>query len=208
MKIITSWDDGCKHDFKIVELLEKHELPGIFYWPCNLSRSANLGKVKEFLTLNDCIEISKKFDVGSHTMTHQYLTELTTIKQITNEIVESKAFWEKVLDKTITSFCYPRGRNNSMIRLLVKGAGYKNARTTIVGCTQPSIDPFKETTSVHVGVDRVEYKGKCWEDFARDMLQKAREEENSIFHIFGHSWEIEREKDWKALDNLFKEMKL
>jgi len=206
MKIVTSWDDGCKHDFKIVELLEKHELPGIFYWPCNLAKSKNVGKVKEFLTLNDCIEIAKKFDVGSHTVSHQYLTDLN-VKQARNEIFESKKFWEDVLKREITSFCYPRGRNNGLIRVLVKNAGYKDARTTIVGCTQKSTDPILTNTTVHVGIDRVEYKGKCWEMYAREMLEKARKEENSIFHIFGHSWELEKEKDWKALDELFKELK-
>lgn len=205
MKIVTSWDDACKHDLKVVELLEKYNLPGIFYWPCNLARAKNVGRIQEFLTLNDCVEISKKFEVGSHTVTHQYLPDLN-VQQIKNEIVVSKKFWEKLIDKPVTSFCYPRGRNNGMIRLLVKGAGYTDARTTIVGCTQPSQDPFLTTTSVHIGIDRVEYKGKCWEDFARDMLKRAREED-SIFHIFGHSWEIEKEKDWQALEDLFKEMK-
>lgn len=60
---------------------------------------------------------------------------------------------------------------------------------------------------MHVGVDRVEYKGKCWEDFARDILDRARKEDNSIFHVFGHSWEIEKNNDWQALEDFFKELK-
>lgn len=206
MKIVTSWDDGCKHDWKVVELLEKHNLPGIFYWPCNLEKSCNVGKVKEFLSINDCIEISKKFDVGSHTVTHQYLTDITT-QQARNEVFISKQIWEDILQKPITSFCYPRGRQNGIIRMLVKNAGYKEARTTIVGWIEKSTDPVLTNTTVHAGVDRVEYKGKCWETFAREMLEKARTKENSIFHLFGHSWEIEKNNDWQALDDLFKELK-
>lgn len=206
MKIVTSWDDGCKHDWKVVELLEKHNLPGIFYWPCNLEKSCNVGRVKEFLSIKDCIEISKKFDVGSHTVTHQYLTDINT-KQARNEVFLSKEIWENILGKPVTSFCYPRGKTNKIVNMLVKNAGYTDARTTVVGWTQKGNDPFLTNTSVHVGVDRVEYKSKCWEDFAREMLEKARAKEDSIFHLFGHSWEIEKNNDWQALDDLFKELK-
>ena len=206
MKIVTSWDDACKHDLKLAELLEKYELPAIFYWQSNLEKAHNIGKVKEFLTIDDCIAISKKFEVGSHTVTHQYLTDLNT-KQARNEIFISKQIWEGILGKPVTSFCYPRGRQNSIIRMLVKNAGYTDARTTVVGWTHKSTDAILTNTSVHVGVDRVEYKGKCWEDFAREILDRARKEDDSIFHVFGHSWEIERENDWQALDDFFKELK-
>lgn len=206
MKIVTSWDDACKHDLKLAELLEKYELPAIFYWQSNLEKAHNIGKVKEFLTMDDCIAISKKFEVGSHTVTHQYLTDLN-IKQARNEIFISKQIWEGILGRPITSFCYPRGRQNSIIRMLVKNAGYTDARTTVVGWTHKSTDAILTNTSVHVGVDRVEYKGKCWEDFAREILDRARKEDDSIFHVFGHSWEIERENDWQALDDFFKELK-
>lgn len=206
MKIVTSWDDACKHDLRLAELLEKHELPATFYWQTNLEKAHNVGKVKEFLTMEDCIEISKKFEVGSHTVTHQYLTELN-VKQARNEVFISKQIWESVLGRPITSFCYPRGRQNSIVRMLVKNAGYTNARTTVVGWLEKSTDPILTNTTVHVGMDRVEYKGKNWEDYARDMLVKARAKDNSIFHVFGHSWEIERNNDWQALDDFFKELK-
>jgi len=89
------------------------------------------------------------------------------------------------------------------MRLSVSSMASKRKSCHIIGCKS-----FLIPTAVHISIDRIEYKGKCWEDFARDMLKRAREED-SIFRLFGNSWEIEKEKekDWQALEDLFKEMK-
>lgn len=203
MKILTSWDDASHEDLKIAELLKKYNLPGIFYWPVNLEKSKNMKRVKKWLSLAECKEIAQSFEVGSHTITHQWLSELNT-KQARNEIFDSRKFWQDQTGQEINTFCYPRNKQNTIVRMLVKNAGYTSARTTIVGHLDPGQDLFQTPTTVHVGVDRVEYKDKSWEIFAREMLEKA--DENSIYHLFGHGWEIEASNDWKHLETLFKEL--
>jgi hypothetical protein len=59
--------------------------------------------------------------------------------------------------------------------MLVKNAGYENARTTVVGHLNPGTDPFAQPTTLHVGIDRIEYKQICWEMYARQMMKKADE---------------------------------
>lgn len=205
MKILATWDDGASQDMRVADLMDKYAIPTIFYWPCQLARSKNMGKVKSFLTMNQCIELSKRFEVGSHTVTHHYLTDLNT-KQARNEIFESRKTWQDVTGQEINSFCYPRGRQNQIIRMLVKNAGYTNARTTAVGHLSPGYEPYLTPTTVHVGIDRVEYKGKTWEVYAREMLEKAKQQEDAVYHLFGHSWEIEQFGDWQPLEDLLKEL--
>ena len=203
MKIISSWDDGSIHDLKLSELLNKYELPGLFYIPWDLEKSKNVSRVGKFLNRNQCKELSEKFPIGAHGVTHNYLTKIP-LASASNEIVDSKKHWEDFLGKPITSFCYPRGYSNAIIRMMVKNAGYENARTTIVGNLSPGPDPYQTMTTLHVAIDRIEYRQVSWEIFARQMMAKA--DENSIFHIFGHSWEIENFGDWDNLENLFKEL--
>ena len=112
--------------------------------------------------------------------------------------------WEDLLVRPVTSFCYPRGYTNALIKMLVKNAGYENARTTVVGHLKPGDDAFAQPTTLHVGIDRIEYKQICWEMFADKMIEQA--DENSTFHLFGHSWEIDTFGDWENLETLFKKL--
>lgn len=205
MKIIASWDDGAYQDFRIAELMKKYNIPTIFYWPFNLNKSLNLSKVKKFLTMNDCLELSKNFEIGSHTVTHSHLTKLTQ-KQAENEIFNSRKLWQDKTGQEINSFCYPRGYYNNFIKILVKNAGYINARTTIVGFLSPGDDLYESKTTIHVGIDRKEYGDISWELFSKKMLNEAKIKQDNIFHIMGHSWEIDLYNDWENLENLLKEL--
>lgn len=204
MKVVASWDDGGVNDLKLAELMSKYNIPTIFYWPVMLGKSKNVGRVGEFLTLDQCKEISEMHEVGSHSLTHNWLTKLNT-KQARNEIFESRKYWQDETGQEINSFCYPRGHTNDLTVILVKNAGYTNARTLATGNLREIKDPYRTSTTVQVGVDRVEYKGETWEVYSRKMLSQATED--SIYHIMGHSWEIERENDWDALESLLKELK-
>jgi peptidoglycan/xylan/chitin deacetylase (PgdA/CDA1 family) len=206
MKILASWDDGCVHDQKVAELMKKYEIPTIFYWPWDLEKSQNTSRVKKFLTKSQCQDLAKDFEVGSHTVTHSYLTKIK-LQAARNEIFNSKQLWEDFLKKPVKSLCYPRGYTSTLIKILVKNAGYENARTTVIGHLNAGSDPFAQPTTLHVGIDRVEYKQVSWEIYARQMLEKARQDENSLFHFFGHSWEIDMFNDWDNLENFLKDLK-
>ena len=205
MQILSSWDDGAIQDVRLAELLEKYKIPAIFYWPAALERSKNLSRVGKFLTINDCKQISKKFSIGSHGYYHQFLTKIDNPKVHRLEIFDSRKFWQDVTGQKINSFCYPRGYNNEKIRDLVKSAGYKNARGVKIGHTGKSPDPYWTHTSVHLGIDRAEYDGEKWQVFARKMYKLAKEK-NEVFHMFGHSWEIDRFKLWNDLESFLKEI--
>lgn len=204
MQIITSWDDGDKLDLKLTELLVKYNLTGIFYLPWLLDKSHNLSRVKEFLTKKDCLEIAKTQEIGSHTVSHQFLTRIL-LEQAEQEIKESRKLWQEFTGQKIASFCYPRGYANEQIIKFVEEAGYTSARNTKIGNLKESPNPFWTDTTVHVGINRQEYNGQNWKDYAFLMLNKCRETDG-IYHLFGHSWEIEQNNAWNDLEDLFKEI--
>ncbi len=86
--------------------------------------------------------------------------------------------------------------------MIVREVGFEEARTTKVGIVEFPPDPFEVHTTVHV-YQRSEYDRKPWLEYAIDILKT-----NPIyFHLWGHSWEIEKFDLWDELEKLFKYLK-
>lgn len=203
MKIISSWDDGSKSDLKIAELMSKYKIPTIFYWCAAMSKSKDVGNVQSWLTIEECKEIAKTFEIGSHSYTHQSLKKLS-IPQLAMEITDSRKFWQDIVSQEINSFAYPKNSITSLSKALVKGAGYKSARSNIVGCLNAGSDQYKIECTIQIGIDRIEYKNKSWELFFDEMMEKITDD--SIFHIFGNSCDIEKYNDWENFENFLKKL--
>lgn len=90
-------------------------------------------------------------EVGSHTVTHPLLTELSTASQ-REEIQASKAFLERLIGRPITSFAYPFGASihSSETAALVREAGFDSACSTIQDAVFRDTDRF-QLPRVYVG---------------------------------------------------------
>lgn len=192
-RFMTSWDDGTSQDMKMAELLSKYNLPGIFYIPSNCELSEEEIKI-----------LSKSgFEIGGHTISHPVdLKELSSDEQL-SEIMGNKEWLEYLIDKKIETFCYPRGRYNEITVNKLREAEIKWARTTVIGNINQPKDPFRVSTAVHVYPFRKEYQEKEWQQYAKELFKKTKEGENKVFHLWGHSWEIEKYKQWENLEDFF-----
>lgn len=217
LKVTTSWDDGDILDERVAGILDRNGLKGTFYiphdyWGTRLS--------------DDAIQaLAQKFEIGAHTLTHADLSRLP-LDEAEKEITGSKEWLEGLIGKPVGMFCYPRGRYNERIRDIVKSAGYRGARTTkqfslMVG------DPFEMDTTVHVyplpyrrgvglrrlfGPIRERFPGyrslgvsvfdmRSFESAAKAAFDTALMH-GGIFHLWGHSWEIEKYGLWDAFERL------
>ena len=61
--------------------------------------------------------------VGSHSLTHQALTDLDSTRAL-NEIAGSKSALEDMLGREVTTFAYPYGKTNAALCGLAQEAGY------------------------------------------------------------------------------------
>ncbi len=94
-------------------------------------------------------------EIGSHTVHHPILNRIGE-KEAWFEIAESKARLESELRQTVTSFCYPNGKEgdfDATTKNLLKKAGYQSAVTTICGYFSDKSDnleiPRFYTTILH-----------------------------------------------------------
>jgi peptidoglycan/xylan/chitin deacetylase (PgdA/CDA1 family) len=216
MIITTSWDDGHPLDFRVAELLAKHGVRGTFYVPFENSRpTLSPGQIRE---------LARAFEIGAHTMHHCVLTTVTR-EEARAEVFQSKARLEEITGRPCTVFCFPKGKYSIAHVEMVREAGFSGARTvellsferpsfksgiammptTIQACPNPTL------SYVRNAVKRFRAKsllrllfnnhGSDWAATAMSLLERCRQV-GGVFHLWGHSWELEDYGQWKALDRV------
>lgn len=192
LKVQTSWDDGHSLDKKLASMLKDHNLSGVFYLPTRCAMFTEIDSLQ-----------ADGFEIGAHSMTHPQDMKLLTTEDIDWEIGSNKKLLElEMLGEKVTKFCYPRGRYDDRAIEVLKKYHFKSARTTKVFSIKPPEDPFRTDTTIHV-YPRAEYLGEPWDVVAMDWALKASQEAG-IFHLWGHSWEIDRLEQWNNLEMFFK----
>jgi len=231
--ITTSWDDGHSLDLKLRKLLKKYKIPATFYIPVkNIGRGREFKYLRgrKPLTFNQIKKIAKDFDIGGHTLNHTDLTKVS-LKIAKKEILEGKKILENIIGREIISFSYPWGSYNQEIVELVKKCGFYGARTNHL-FVRTMKDPFKMGTIIRAGmhskrgyvfnfirqlINSNDLKfshfilknrlfDKSWDQIAIKTLEFVIEN-GGIWHLWGHSWELEKNNGWKRLDAVFKRIK-
>jgi len=212
--VTTSWDDGHPLDLKLAELLKKYNIKGTFYIPLSNPEMEGLNE-------KDIQILAKDFEIGAHTLTHVDLTTIS-LKEARKEINESKKLLEEITNEEVKMFCYPKGHYNRQIINLVKETGFMGARTVECFRLEMPRNPYRMWTTIHVHPSSIRKNlgncmhnknirglfsflknfGKSWKDLARyyfDCVYKH----GGVFHLWGHSWEIEKFGLWDELEEIF-----
>ncbi len=151
-------------------------------------------------------------------MTHMHLTVIDD-DLAKSEIINSKKWLEDVIGEFVKSFCYPAGKYKTMHKKLVYESGFKLARTVKRFVFKKSKDSYALDTSVHtydhwldiwklaffVRFNPVRFFSlyRRWDKQAMAMFDMVKKN-GGVFHLWGHSWEIEQHGDWERLENVIK----
>jgi peptidoglycan-N-acetylglucosamine deacetylase len=216
----TSWDDGHPLDCRVADLLVKYGLTGTFYIPMQNSRPVmNASAVRQ---------LSGTFEIGAHTVDHVVLTEVSE-ETAEGQIRESKKRLEDLTGSSCDAFCFPKGRFRRSHLDMVRRAGFCCARTVELLSTgfpmrRVGIDlipttvqasPHPWTAYVKNSVKRfasrnivnflLHGRSRNWAETAHSMLQVVARR-GGVFHLWGHSWEIEEQQQWPQLESVLREM--
>ena len=189
--VTTSWDDGHLLDIRLCEMLASYGIAGTFYIS---PENRELCK-SERLSAPLVRELSRNFEIGAHTMTHPRLTKVP-LEMARDEIRDSKQFLQDITGTEVQSFCYPGGHYNDAIKTLVRESGCMLARTIRQGHYAVD-DAFEMPTTVHAYPHRWQLF-MPWDYLAIQMFNKVHNE-GGVFHLWGHSWEIDKHNDWQRL---------
>ena len=216
--VTTSWDDGDPQDRRIADLLKARGMAGTFYIPLS-------GYLKRpTLTSTDIRTLaSDGFEVGAHSVSHQSLTHFSTRREVEHEVSTCKDALEQLIGREVPMFCYPNGRYDARVVREVQRAGYKGARTTRMFAIASGFDPFEMPTTIqafpHRSSGYIRNLGRAksapglwrfttqlrgphtWLDVGRQLFDQVMKD-GGIWHLYGHSWEIEENRLWSQLSTM------
>ena len=216
----TSWDDGYPLDRRVAELLAKYDLTGTFYIPMKSPRQVMTGR--------EIRQLSELFEVGAHTIHHVDLTSASN-QEAEVEIRESKKRLEDLTGRFCETFCFPKGRfRRSHLEMLCR-AGFGCARTVELLSTRFPIRragiylipttvqaaPIARRVLARNCAKRLAWRNvvnvilhtrsRNWTQTAHAMLQDVARR-GGVFHLWGHSWEVEEQQQWPQLESVLREM--
>jgi peptidoglycan-N-acetylglucosamine deacetylase len=215
--LTTSWDDGHPLDLRIAGLLSKYDLQGTFYIP---TKAPN-----ETMSEAQVRELSSLFEIGAHTINHVVLTRAESAEQCRREIVDSKKWVEQITGKPCAMFCPPEGRFRAEHLGMVREAGYTGVRTvelmsldfprkedgllilptTLQACPHTAVtyakNLIKRRAVKNMWLYAVNLGSRGWAEKARALLAHTLKN-GGVFHLWGHSWEIEEKELWGDLEEI------
>ncbi|HVH89021.1 MAG TPA: polysaccharide deacetylase family protein [Terriglobales bacterium] len=214
--VTTSWDDGHPLDLRIAEMLADRGMTGTFFVPLWNPRHSRL-------SAGDLQSLSAGgFEIGSHGMLHRNLLAIPRA-ELRWEIADSKSELEQLIGRRVSLFCYPIGGYNPEIVSEVERAGYDGARTIRMLCTRPNFDRLHVPTTLQAyrhapsaylrnllrrgGVrDLVGYcvalrNCSSWVELGCRLFDRVLRE-GGVWHLYGHSWEIEEHGLWTELKQI------
>jgi len=214
LRFTTSWDDGHPLDLRVADILAARGVAGTFYVP-RFNREG-----RSVLTKNELRTLGKAFEIGGHSIDHVPLAGLPDVER-DRQLCDGKRRMEDELGHPILGFSYPGGVHDPDIRAAVRAAGFRYARTITNLSLEPARDRYQIDTTLQLYPhSRLTYlKNFAWRGHWRTRasplticlgdgsLDRCLErvlsyavERGGVFHLWGHSWELESYGLWEALD--------
>lgn len=222
MLFTTSWDDGHPLDLRVAEVLDKYGMKGTFY----VCRDGQMGGR---LSEGEIKDLSKRHEIGAHTLTHPSLPTLSATL-MREEIEGGKKWVEDVLTAECKIFAYPYGHYDERAVFAVKEAKFIGARTT--EDLEWKIDPFTLSPTVqvrHFPIRRIPNRRflqpftstwrqlhenrisiidcRSWLSMAKAAFRSSVMHDRPWFHLWGHSWTLERDKLWGVFEEMLRFVK-
>jgi peptidoglycan-N-acetylglucosamine deacetylase len=212
--VTTSWDDGHVCDFAVANLLDEYDLPGTFYIAPRNREIPPRARLRD----RHIADLASRFEIGGHTLTHLRLP-LMDDNQAWAEITTGKHYLEDCLGQPITSFCYPGGSYAARHTGMVRRAGFALARTVERHRVDLAFTAMEVPTTFHTyrhlrdGQAAYHMAGgnpflaaryfRRWDDWAIAYFERVLAV-GGVFHLWGHSWELEQRHDWDRVERVLR----
>lgn len=217
--ITTSWDDGHALDLKLAELLEKYHIKGTFYVPITNAE-------KPVMSDLELTQLAANHEIGGHTVNHIYLNKLGDA-DAKYEVTDCKTMLENKIGKRVDAFCFPGGKYSARDITNVKDAGYLFGRTTkLLHSSSNMANSLMHTTVQAYNHSSIVLTKHCMKnayvqpiiqsclfmksnkDFSKlvELQMEDILKTGGVFHLWGHSWEIDEFGLWNQLETVLKSL--
>lgn len=198
--ITLSYDDGVTQDARLVALMSEYGFKGTFNinagtWYAS-NRNGAMSKEQAIQVYNDSGN-----EIAVHTYSHASLRELSPT-HLTCEILRDKAILEDTFGCIVRAMAYPFGfrfaDNEECVIRCVQACGIQYARTTV------------QTESFDLPNDWLKFHPTCHHNnsklfaLAERFLAVPIDGNCSLFSVWGHSYEFDRDGNWNRIIDFFK----
>lgn len=214
--VTTSWDDGHPLDLRLADLLSRYGLAATFYVPRESGRPA--------MDSAEIRSLSAQFEIGAHTLDHRALDQLND-DAARQQMSGSRDWIQQITGRPCQALCFPAGKFHPRQLSLVREAGFRSARTVQLLSTDfprqieglallsTSVQAFphspltylrnalKRRSLGNLVRARALFYRHDWRELALRLLWQTLHR-GGVFHLWGHSWEIEEQHEWERLEEL------
>ena len=204
MKYLTFGFDDCEiYDKRLAELFKKYNMKATFFlisdqlgFKCDFHRYGE-DTVVERVSPKDVASVYDGMEVGCHTKNHK-----CTATDVNETVKQSCEYLSGLCKYTVDGFAYPGGHYSEDLKTALYNVGIQYART--IDCTH-----YFEVPS-----DFLLWNPTCKYDDA-DIFKLADEfinykgNDDKIFYIYGHSYELTRKEEnfnWSGFEKLLKKL--
>ncbi len=203
LKAVTfSFDDGNVDDIRLISILNKYGLKGTFNLNSGKLTEAsvwNFGE-KEVRHINflDSKDIYSGHEVACHTYTHPDLTKQDS-ETVYNETALDMKLLSFLFGYEVNGMAYPFGTFNDGIIEILKKCGILYSRTV------NSTYSFECPENPYIWNPTCHFKDEKIFELA-DKFVNSKPDAPKIFYIWGHSYELVSEDDWKRFEDFCKKI--
>ncbi|MHB8984666.1 MAG: polysaccharide deacetylase family protein [Eubacteriales bacterium] len=146
--VVITFDDGYRDNYTFaLPILEKYNFKATFFVVTGTVGKVNsfdnsIQPVNQMAGWSELRDMAARgMEIGSHTVSHPRLTELSPEKAL-YQIKKSKLALEKGLGQPVRFFSYPHGCYNAAVEKIVEESGYEAATSTLPGLDYPDNDVY------------------------------------------------------------------
>lgn len=158
--VIITFDDGYAETYDLAfPVLKEFGMRAVVFVLADRTMTSNdwdipLGVTPSpLMSDSQILEIhAAGFEIGSHSMTHPHLVRLSR-EEVWDQVSRSRMRLEIMLNAPVTTFAYPYGELNDLVKSLVTEAGYRFACGAWTGPPVPLADHYEIRRALMVAND-------------------------------------------------------
>ena len=184
--LVLSYDDAQATDRHMVELLNEYGIKATFHL-----NTDNLDR-KGYLCSGEITALYKGHEIAAHTHSHPHMVQLPKEERLM-ELWKDREGLEVISGTIVEGFSYPYGEYDKKLIRLAEAVGFTYARTI------ESQYDFRLPGDFYAWHPTCHHRENC-ALLAENYLNYDYREGLSVFSLWGHSHNFEREGNWEVLE--------
>ncbi len=183
--LTMSYDDGVVEDRQLVKIFNKYGIKGSFHINGGLLGNGN------HLSAEEIKDLYQGHEVSCHSFHHPFLERVPRISAL-NQVLEDRKVLEQLAGYPVRGMSYPMGTYDDEVIGILKSADIVYCRTV------------NSSGKFSLPNNWLEWHPTC--HHREDILAKAEVFKElrysfSLFYVWGHAYEFERNCNWNLIEN-------